>query len=406
MNDATRFECVAGQTQETVDRAGENMVAEVPDPHPHSHVHRLAVVGVGMMGGSLALAAQTRAEVDVVVGYDADPEALELARSRGVITEVASTAGEAAAYADLVVISTPVRSIVELVEECAAAEPAPRLITDMGSTKSAIMDSLSPLARTRFIGGHPMCGSAETGVRYARADLFQNATYYLCTTGAAFPKLYEMLEKFIRQLGARPTHTDAVTHDRIMAVVSHLPHVFANVLMDHTGTFQVRGKRALHCVGASFKDLTRVAGANPGMWGDIFLENRSALAQTLRSIAAELEEFSHLLEREDESAILDSIASAAAYREELLEYEGITPGTLYQVTARIPDEPGSVSRVMTALGQAEINIEDLTLHHFSRSVGGDLVLFIMGRDIAETAATLVEGLGYPASVSSTGDSGD
>jgi prephenate dehydrogenase len=378
-------------------------VVPVPDARPHSGIHRLAVVGVGMMGGSLALAAQQGAQVDTVVGYDADPEAIELALRKGVIAEVATSAGEAAAYADLVVVSTPVRSIPALVEECATAQPAPRLITDMGSTKSAIMDSLSPLARSLFIGGHPMCGAADSGARYARADLFQNATYFLCTTGAAFPKLYEMLQQFILQLGARPTHIDAMAHDRIMAVVSHLPHVLANVLMDHAGTFQVRGKRALDCVGPSFKDLTRVAGANPAMWSDIFLENRSALAQTLRSISGELQEFSHFLEQGDESAILDSISSAASHREELLENEDIVPATLYKVTVRVPDQPGVVSKVMTALGQAEINIEDLTLHHFSRSVGGDLVLFIMGQEIAETAATLVQDLGYAVSVSFRGE---
>ena len=378
----------------------------MPASRPHSGIHRLAVVGVGMMGGSLALAAQERAHVDAVVGYDADPVALERALSRGAITEKALSPAEAAAYADMVVISTPVRSIPALVEECATAQPAPRLITDMGSTKSAIMGGLSPLARSLFIGGHPICGAADSGVRYARSDLFENATYFLCTTGAAFPKLYEMLQQFILQLGARPTHIDAVAHDRIMAVVSHLPHVLANVLIDYTGTFQVRGKRALHCVGSSFKDLTRVAGANPAMWGDIFLENRSALAQTLRSISSELNEFSQFLEQGDESAILDSIASAAAYREELLEYEDITPATLYKVTVRVPDVPGVVSRVMTALGQAEINVEDLTLHHFSRSVGGDLVLFIEGQTVAETAASLAQGLGYAVAVSFTGEAGE
>jgi prephenate dehydrogenase len=232
----------------------------VPDPRPHSGIHRLAVVGVGMMGGSLALAAQERAQVDAVVGYDADPEALELALSKGVITETALSAAEAAAYADLVVVSTPIRTIPELVEECAATQPPPRLITDTGSTKSAIMSSLSPLARALFIGGHPVCGAADSGVRYARDNLFEKATYFLCTTGAAFPKLYEMLQEFVVQLGARPTHIDSAAHDRIMAVVSHLPHVLANVLMEHTGAFQVRGTRALHCVGPSFKDLTRVAG--------------------------------------------------------------------------------------------------------------------------------------------------
>jgi prephenate dehydrogenase len=375
----------------------------VADTRPHSGIHRLAVVGVGMMGGSLALAARDRAHVDAVIGYDADPEALELALSRGIIDETASSAAEAAAYADLAVVSTPVRSIPALVEECAAAQPAPRLITDMGSTKSAIMSSLSPLARSLFIGGHPVCGAADSGVRYARADLFDKATYFLCTTGAAFPKLYEMLQEFVVQLGARPTHIDAVAHDRIMAVVSHLPHVLANVLMDHTGTFQVRGKRALHCVGPSFKDLTRVAGANPSIWSDIFLENRSALAQTLRSISAELVEFSLLLEQGDESAIADSIVSAASYREELLEYEDIVPQTLFKVVVRIPDQPGVLSRVMASLGQAEINIEDLTLHHVSRSVGGDLILFVAGQTIAENAAALLQELGYPASVSLIGD---
>jgi prephenate dehydrogenase len=375
----------------------------VTEPRPHSGIHRLAIVGVGMMGGSLALAARKRAQVDEVVGYDADPEALEAALAKGVITEKATSAAEAAAYADLVVISTPVRSIPALVEECAAAQPAPRLITDMGSTKSAIVGNLSPAARSVFIGGHPICGSAESGVRYARDDLFVGATYFLCTTGAAFPKLYQMLQEFILQLGAKPTHIDAVAHDRIMAVVSHLPHVLANVLMDHTGNFKVRGKRALHCTGTSFKDLTRVAGANPAMWGDIFLENRAALSQTVRAISAELLEFSQLLDQADETAILDSINSASSYREELLEYEDITPATLYKVTVRVPDQPGVVSKVMTALGQAEINIEDLTLHHFSRSVGGDLVLFIEGESIAENAASLVHDLGYAVSVSFTGE---
>ena len=247
--------------------------------HTHSGVHRLAVVGVGMMGGSLALAARARAEVDEVVGFDNDPAALQEALAKGVITEIASSAAEAAAYADLVVVSTPVRSIPALVEECASADPRPRLITDMGSTKSAIVRGLSAEARSLFIGGHPMCGAADSGVRYARADLFQGATYFLCTTGAAFPKLYAMLQQFVLDLGARPTHIDAEAHDQILAVISHLPHVLANALMQHAGGFSVGGKRALQWVGASFTDLTRVAGANPPMWRDIFLENREALCR-------------------------------------------------------------------------------------------------------------------------------
>lgn len=359
-----------------------------------------------MMGGSLALAARERAAVDEVIGFDSDYPALEEALQLGVITEAASSAGEAAAYADLVIVATPVRSIPTLVEECAAAEPKPRVITDIGSTKSSIMDSLSPSARALFIGGHPMCGGAGSGVRYARSDLFEKATYFLCTTGAAFPRLYAMLQQFILELGARPTLIDPKAHDQIMAVVSHLPHVLANVLMEHAGAFSVGGRRALQWVGASFTDLTRVAGANPPMWRDIFLENRDALAGSVLSVSAALQEFAQYLRDGDESAVAKAIDDAAAYRQEMLECADITPETLYRVTVRVPDVPGSISRVMSALGDAQINVEDLTLHHMSRSVGGDLILFIAGEDVAERAAALLSDAGYPSRVSFMGDGSD
>ena len=376
------------------------------DARAHSGVHRLAVVGVGMMGGSLALAARNRGRVGEVVGVGADQAALNEALEKGVIPEAAGTAAEAAAYADLVVISTPVRSIPQLVEECAASEPRPRLITDMGSTKSAIMASLSPEAKALFIGGHPMCGASDSGVRYARPDLFDGSTYFLCTTGAAFPKLYAMLQQFILDLGAKPNLIDPVAHDQIMAVISHLPHVLANVLMDHAGACTAGGKRALQWVGASFTDLTRVAGANPPMWRDIFLENRAALGESVIAVAAALQEFAARLLRVDESAIEQDIESAATYRQEMLEFADIIPETLYKVTVRVPDKPGSISRVMTALGEAGINVEDLTLHHMSRSMGGDLVLFVTGEDVAEQTAALLNGLDYPSRVSFLGDSSE
>lgn len=373
---------------------------------PHSGVHRLAIVGVGLMGGSLGLAARARARVDQVVGYDPDPAALEEALRVGAITETAGSAAEAAAYADLVVVAAPVRTIPALVEECAAAEPRPRLISDTGSVKSSVIGALSPLARSLFIGGHPMCGAESSGVRYARPDLFEGATYFLCTTGAAFPKLYEMMQQFVLDLGSKPTLIDTAAHDSIMAAVSHLPHVLANVLMDHVGAFQASGKKALHCVGPSFKDLTRVAGANPPMWRDIFLENRKALSASLRSVATDLATFCDLLEQADEPGIAGSIGTAASYREELLEYEDIVPRTLYKVTVRIPDQPGQLTRVMTALSDAAINIEDLTLHHVSRSVGGDLLLFVAGEDTAVRVSDLLQGLGYATAVTFTGDSLD
>jgi len=359
-------------------------------------IRRLAVIGVGLMGGSLALAAHKEWPEVTVVGYDSDPQALGEALSRGVLSEAADSAGAAASGSDLVVISTPVRSIPQLVKECMAAEVTPRLITDLGSTKTQVMRLLDPEARTRFIGGHPMCGGETAGVRYARANLFEGATYFLSPPAELPGPLFEIMHGFVSRLGARPITIEPETHDRIMALISHVPHVLANVMMSEVGGFQHRGRRALYCAGPSFRDLTRVAGANPVMWGEIFLENREALVDALRAIAGDIQQFCDDLERQDESGVAESISTAAAYRQELLQKGDREPAALYQITVRIPDEPGLLSRVMTTLGNADINIEDLTLHHYSRKAGGDLVLYVTGEVTAATATGLLEIMGFPA----------
>ncbi len=348
------------------------------------------------MGGSLALAARRRARVHDVRGYDIDPRATEQAVTAGVITRACGTPEEAAAGADLAVVCAPVRSVPALVKAALAADPPPRLVTDIGSTKAGIISALTLEDRRCFIGGHPICGAETSGVRFAREDLFHGATYFLCPTDEVPPELYEVLHAFVAQIGAKPVAVDIEAHDRIMALVSHVPHVLANVLMSTVGGFEASGRRALYSVGPSFKDLTRVAGANPPMWRDIFFENREALVASLRGLAGELTSFCELLESDDESTVLERIEQTAGFRQELLQYEDITPETLYRVTVRIPDKPGVLSQVMTGLGNANINIEDLTLHHFNRDVGGDLILYVSGEETAVTVGMLAEELGYAA----------
>ena len=244
----------------------------------HAPVRRLAVIGVGLMGGSLALAARRLAGVEHIAGYDIDPTALEQALAAGVISEAHTSARDASAGADLVVISTPVRGIPALIAECLTADPPPRVISDMGSTKSAVLAGLSPEGRQRFVGGHPICGAERAGVRYARPELFDGATYFLCGTTDGLPEAYELLHTFVARIGARPVAIGVDAHDRIMALVSHVPHVLANIIMTAVGEYEADGRRALFSVGPSFKDLTRVAGANPRMWRDIYLENRDRSA--------------------------------------------------------------------------------------------------------------------------------
>jgi prephenate dehydrogenase len=301
------------------------------------------------------------------------------------------------------VICTPVRAIPALIEEVLSARPGPRLITDIGSTKSAILASLSTEARRRFVGGHPICGAETSGVRYARPEIFHGATYFLCPPPDVPPEAYEQIHAFVTGLGARAVPIEAEAHDRVMALVSHVPHVLANVLMTEVGRFEAGGRRALFSVGPSFKDLTRVAGSNPRIWRDIFLENRAALRDSLRVLAAEIMHFSDFLAQQDEAAVTGSINSAARFRSELLRHEDLVPQTLFRVVARIPDQPGVLSRALTALGNAGINVEDLTLHHFNRTAGGDLVLYVAGEEAATTGASLLGELGYPTVITRPGE---
>ncbi|GAB4242072.1 MAG: prephenate dehydrogenase [Thermoleophilia bacterium] len=377
-----------------------------PEDQTRYRVRRLAVLGVGLMGGSFALAARRHAEVEEVVGYDRDSAAVEQALAAGVLTAGAEHPEEAAAGADLALVAVPVRAIPSLVEAAAATDEPPSVITDVGSTKSAITRGLSPQAAERFVGGHPMCGAETSGVRFAREDLFTGATYFLTPSDRIRPAAYEMLRGLVTAVGARPIRIDPEDHDQIMARVSHLPHVLANVLMCQVGSFEAGGRRALHSVGPSFKDLTRVAGTNPRMWRDIFRENREALLNCLEEIQQELDDFARRLREDDADSLTGAIYDARRYRQELLQLEDLVPDMLYRVVARIPDQPGVLSRVTTALAAARINVEDLTLHHFSRDAGGDLVLFVQGEEAAGAAADMLEDLGYPTVVGSPGGDRD
>ena len=216
-----------------------------------------------------------------------------------------------------------------------------------------------------------MCGSEARGVENARADLFQGATWFLTPTAATDPAHHRTVHGFVAGLGARPVAIDPDAHDRLVAITSHLPHAVANVLANQAGAGRVDGHDPLGAVGGSFRDMTRVAGANPRIWVDIFLDNREALLDGLREHGRRVEELARALEREDAGFLARWIGEAAGNRRRLLEaaYETV-PEELYRVRVRVLDRPGVLSGITQALGAEGINIEDFELHHMSADAGG------------------------------------
>lgn len=280
---------------------------------------RVAVLGVGLIGGSIGLAARQRLDAEVV-GWGPNRPTLERALELGALDSAAATVEEACADADLVFCAAPVAKLPELARAALAASGPQAVVTDAGSTKREIVAALGE--DERFVGGHPLAGAETAGVDNARADLFEGARWYLTPTERTGGSHYERLQRAIAGLGARPQAIDVAAHDRLMATVSHLPHVLANVLVAHAAAEPGRGGERLPEVGPSFRDATRVAGSNPSVWADIYAANSDAVLAAIEDAIARLSEAAELVRAGDREALAAWHAAAGADRRRLLGDEG------------------------------------------------------------------------------------
>jgi prephenate dehydrogenase len=358
---------------------------------------RLAVLGVGLIGGSIGLAARRRLRAEVS-GFDPDPATRERAVELDAVDRIDDSIAGAVEGAEVVFCAAPVRFLPGLVAEALASSGERAAVTDVGSTKGALVEAeLGPLEE-RFIGGHPLAGAETAGVDNARADLFEGARWYLTPTERSSGLLYDRLQRTIADLGARPQAIDADTHDRLMATVSHLPHVIANVLVQQAAAAAAEESEHLPEVGPSFRDTTRVAGANPPVWGDIFVTNREAVAREVEGASERLRDAAELIRSGDADQVAAWHGAAREDRRRLLEADR-GGGELYELRLGVENRPGTVAEIALALGHAGVNIEDLALHPAPDMRTGAVSLWIAGEAEADRAAAVVRGLGHNVSVS-------
>src|SRR4029079_2769851 len=243
----------------------------------------------------------------------------------------------------------------------------------------------------RFVGGHPIAGAETAGVEHARADLFHDAVWYLTPHEHSGGLLYERLHRFVVDVGARPVAVDAETHDRLVAVFSHLPHVLANVLASQAAARLSEHGEALRQVGPSFRDMTRVAGANTAMGSAIYRSTRAAIVEEIRGFRRELDEVERRLA---EGEVEDWNDRAREDRRALLE-AGAAEGPVHELRLTVPNRPGIVAQVALELGRAGVNIVDMALAPASDMRTGAMSLWIAGDAQAERAQELIGGLGFP-----------
>ena len=351
---------------------------------------RIAVLGVGLIGGSIALAARERVGA-TVVGFDNSAQAINDALHLEVIDRSAATAAEAVQDAEAVFVAVPVGALPAVVTEALADAPKECVISDVGSTKRAVLTAHSD---PRFVGGHPLAGAETAGVQHARSDLFDGATWYLTPTASTSGVLYERLHHLLHELGARPAAIEAETHDTMMAAVSHLPHVLANVLVSQAARTLASGGERLPATGPSFRDATRVAGAPTTVWTDIYLSNRDALGIQLDQTIERLQAVRDALAIGNEGVIAEWNDGAAADRRLLLEAE-LAGGPLFELRVSVPNRPGVIAQLALELGRGGVNITDMALYPAADMTEGVIALWIAGDEPARRAEELVGRLGFP-----------
>lgn len=359
---------------------------------------RIAVLGVGLIGGSIGLAAKRRLGAEVS-GFDAEPANARRGVELGALDRMGETIPDALDGAEVVFCAGPVGVLPELVARALEASGPETVVTDVGSTKRELIAGL-PQDETleRFIGGHPIAGAESAGVANAREDLFEGARWYLTPTERSGGMHYDRLQRAVADLGARPQAIDPDTHDRLMATVSHLPHVIANVLVQQAAAAATEESERLPEVGPSFRDTTRVAGANPAIWGDIFATNSESVAREIDAAAERLREAAEVIRSGDADRVAAWHGAARDDRRRLLEAD-LVGGELYELRLRVENRPGTVAEIALALGRAGVNIEDMALYPAPDMRTGAISLWVAGESEAERTAGIVRELGHAVSIS-------
>ncbi|MHC8968624.1 prephenate dehydrogenase [Priestia aryabhattai] len=280
---------------------------------------RVLLIGVGLIGGSLALAMKKHRHV-TVVGADINTNEVQVANQLGIVDYVAEHLKTEAAQADYIVLATPVEYTTAWIHDLSTWKLKETvIITDVGSTKGEIMKAAQALNKKRisFIGGHPMAGSHTSGAVNARADLFCSARYILTPFENEQKEKIDALMHLLEPTGAQFVPLDAATHDQITGVVSHLPHVIATSLVRQVKGYSAQNHLVTEMAAGGFRDITRIASSNPHMWRDILKQNRSMLLTLLDDWMKEMEQVKLLVEKGDGHELFDYFSDAKEFRDSL-----------------------------------------------------------------------------------------
>ncbi len=327
------------------------------------HAH---IVGLGLIGGSLALALGERGWI--VTGDDRDASTADSARSQGIVT-----GHEPVPETELVVIATPARSVVGAAREILGRLASEALVvTDVAGVKTGIVGAI---ADPRFVGGHPMAGSEQRGLAGARRDMFTGCTWVLTPTAVTPPEHYTRVHSVLRELGVNVIAMAPDDHDRLVALASHVPHLVAGALMNQASAVAEEEVVLLQLAAGGFRDMTRIAAGDPGIWPDVLFENRDAVVGALDALLARLGDLRETIERGDGDRLEDALRRAAVARRHL-PGRAVRADQLAYLRVPVSDRPGELATITMAASELGVNIYDIEIAHGIEGVRGTLLLAV------------------------------
>ncbi len=370
-------------------------------------VEKVTIIGVGLLGGSLAASLKRTGCASEITGVDT-PDVLTKALEMGIIDKTHQNPEEGVRGADMVVLATPISSILTLIPHLASHFKPGALVTDVGSTKVEIIKAAQKyLPETVcFIGGHPMTGSERSGVTSADSFLFENAVYVLTPLQAHLQKIpipedlqesswpwFTRLCKIIQKIGGRVLVLDPVSHDEIVAAVSHLPYLLSVSLVNLIADLQAKHPNLLQLAAGGFRDLTRVASGSTKMWVDICQSNKSQILPLIDLLIQHLQTLKSLISEEN---VLSKLERARQVRSTIPYSNKGLLEPLHEVRLVAKDEPGVLATLTRVIAEAGINISDMEILKIREGEGGTIRLAFRLRSDAIQAVELLKHAGFNA----------
>jgi prephenate dehydrogenase len=352
---------------------------------------KIAIFGVGLIGGSLALCFKGKPDF-TVVGHSPNPKSVEKLLKRGVVDHATTSMVEAVEDADFIFLCVPVGSLGSYLEELEKLPLKPGcILTDVGSTKASIAERATSLSieGVHFIGGHPMAGSERSGVEAASSHLFENAFYVLTPATDTPQEEVDRLSELLKLTKAQIVLVDARQHDDIVGAISHLPHIIAVALVNQIRTYNETNALYQNLAAGGFRDITRIASSDPMIWQDILINNREVLLKLLTDWNVEVSRFIDLLQHSDGAGITEQFRLASDFRSKLPERRKGMLTSFHDIYVDIPDHPGIIGQITTALGNERINLSNIQIIESREDVPGVLRLSFRNQEDADRAVELL-----------------